>query len=130
MSPQPSHKNNIWMPLFVGDYLSDTMHLTTEQHGAYLLLIMAYWKIQKPLPANDNQLASIAKLTPDAWSMHKALLEEFFDTTSKPGKWIHHRVDREIDKARRMSENAQKRGKAGSDARWADKRRIEQASSE
>ena len=120
-SSSPS-KNNIWMPLFVGDYLSDTMHLTTEQHGAYLLLIMAYWKIQNHLPSDDNRLAAITKLTPDAWSMHKALLEEFFDTTSRPGKWIHHRIDREIEKARIQRENATKRGKLGSDARWGNKK--------
>jgi uncharacterized protein YdaU (DUF1376 family) len=32
-----------YMPFFVGDHLRDTRHLTTEEQGAYLLLIFEYW---------------------------------------------------------------------------------------
>ena len=68
-------KADIWMPLYIGDYLADTTRLTTEQHGAYLLLIMDYWRSGK-LPDNDAVLMQITRLQPNAWSNARAMLEQ------------------------------------------------------
>ena len=54
------------MPLWVGDYLADTQHLTCSEHGAYLLLIMAHWS-SGPLPDDDEQLARIARVPMEVW---------------------------------------------------------------
>jgi hypothetical protein len=58
------YRVDAWMPLWIGDYLASTMKLTTLQHGAYLLLLIAYWRNCGPLDDDDEDLASIIKATP------------------------------------------------------------------
>ena len=73
--------NRPWMPLYVGDYLGDTGHLTTTQHGAYLLLMMHYWR-KGELPGDDRQLCKIAKLPLKTWNEYRATLQDFFHVLS------------------------------------------------
>jgi uncharacterized protein YdaU (DUF1376 family) len=93
-----------WMPLYVGDYIVKTTHLTTIQHGAYLLLIMHYWT-NGCLPTTDKELMAIARMTPDEWASNCYAIAKFFDRN-----WHHFRIDEELQKARNKSE---KRSLAG-----------------
>lgn len=121
-------KVDIWMPLYIADYLSATSRLNTEQHGAYLLLIMDYWKNGAP-PDNDQVLAQITKLSPDAWSNARSMLQVFFQI--KDGLWIQHRVESEMVKAQHNKQVNVNRGKAGAEARWnKNAPSINEASSE
>ena len=113
-----SSKVDIWMPLYVADYLSATSRLTTEQHGAYLLILMDYWK-NGPPPDNDGVLAQITRLSPSAWSNARTMLEAFFQVES--GQWLHHRVDEELAKANHNKEVNRRRGVAGAAARYDKK---------
>jgi uncharacterized protein YdaU (DUF1376 family) len=111
-------KVDIWMPLYIADYLSATSRLTTEQHGAYLLLIMDYWKNGAP-PNNDQVLAQITKLSPDAWSNARSMLQPFFEVHD--GLWVQHRIESEMVKAKHNKQANVKRGKAGAEARWKER---------
>lgn len=113
-------KPDIWMPLYIGDYLADTMHLTTEQHGAYLLLIMAYWKNGGAVSSSDQSLAATCRLSADAWSMHKHTLASFFDTETDPSLWIHERAEREMEKAGNNQQKRTLRAQAAAAARWGN----------
>ena len=70
-----------WMPLYVGDYLGDTGHLTTAQHGAYLLLMMHYWR-KGELPDDDRQLSKITKLPLRTWARLSPGVAERSSTTA------------------------------------------------
>ena len=50
---------NIWMPLYIGDFLRDTTGLDAEMIGEYLLLYIAIWSKAGPLPNDNQKLARI-----------------------------------------------------------------------
>ena len=105
--------NRPWMPLYVGDYLGDTGHLTTTQHGAYLLLMMHYWR-KGDLPDDDRQLSKITKLPLKTWCEYRPTLQDFFYEG-----WKHKRIDAELAKMLRVSQKRAIAGqKAASDRRW------------
>ena len=96
-----------WMPLYVGDYLGDTGHLTTAQHGAYLLLMMHYWR-KGELPDDDRQLSKITKLPLKTWSDYRPVLQQFFHSG-----WKHKRIDAELERVLRVSEKRSSAGQKG-----------------
>jgi uncharacterized protein YdaU (DUF1376 family) len=96
-----------WMPLYIGDYIADTRHLRTVQHGAYLLLMMHYWA-RGSLPDNDGQLARITGLPLKEWLRHRPVLQALF----RDG-WTHPRLDVEIAKTNRKMAHAKEAGSKG-----------------
>jgi uncharacterized protein YdaU (DUF1376 family) len=90
-------KPDSFMPFFIADYLGDTMHLTTLQHGAYLLLLFHYWRTQGPLPSDPYQLAAIAKLPYRDWLSMQGVIGPFF--IADGSLWRHKRCDHELAKA-------------------------------
>lgn len=108
-------KTDGWMPLYVADYLADTTRLTTEQHGAYLLLIMDYWR-NGPPEADDETLAQITKLPATQWRKHAQKLRALF--SEHDGKLWHKRIEEERKKAGVISSSRSEAGKQGAAKRW------------
>jgi uncharacterized protein YdaU (DUF1376 family) len=111
-------KADTWMPLYVGEYLADTTHLNTEQHGAYCLMLMAAWKRGGSLPNDDAQLAAVTKLAPAKWKASRAILVAFFDGADGGAQLVHKRVTKERIKAQAISEKKAEAGSQGASARW------------
>ena len=108
-----------WMPIYWGDYLKDTGRLTTEGHGAYLLLIADYWTSGAALPDDDRQLSAIARLPLARWRRHRRVLEHFFEV--EDGLWRHQRIEHELELATLLVTERSAAGKAGARARWRHK---------
>lgn len=89
-------KTDVWMPIFIGDYIADTMDLTTEQHGAYMLLLMRHW-MKGPIPDNDETLSSIAKMSMEQWLKTRGLFLGYFSVID--GFWTNKRAVEEKAKA-------------------------------
>lgn len=111
-----SKKTDAWMPLWIGDYLADTQHLTRDEHGAYLLMLMTYWRNGGPLPDDDRRLAAIVKASPKEWKALRPVMAEFFNVAN--GVWTQKRVDSELMDSAERSEKAASRAKKAAEARW------------
>jgi uncharacterized protein YdaU (DUF1376 family) len=107
---------NIWMPLYIGDYLAETQHLSAEQSGAYLHLLMHEWRVG-PLPVDLDVLRRIARVEKDAWGNAWAMLENFFTRTE--AGFTQPRLEIEKVKSKENRERFSNRGKAGAEKRWS-----------
>ncbi len=91
------------------------MHLNTQQHGAYLLLLFHLWR-RGTLPDDDTTLAKITGLTPKEWTSVRLVLEPYF--TVNNGLWQHSRVERERVRIAARQEKRGIRAKSAAVARW------------
>jgi uncharacterized protein YdaU (DUF1376 family) len=102
------------LPLFADAYLADTTHLSTEEHGAYLLLMMAAWRqADCALPDDDRKLARIAGLSTKKWASIKPTIMEFWQVE---GGRIHQR---RLRKEHEWVAQKSAHNRAAAEARWA-----------
>lgn len=102
-----------YMPLYTSDYIGDTHHLTTLEHGAYLLILMTMWNAGGSLPDDMERIRKIAKLSKANWLKVWPNIREFF--TIDEGRIFQKRLRQTHDvvtqKRKALSENGKKGGR-------------------
>jgi len=86
-----------FMQLYVADFLADTQHLTTEETGAYLLILMTMWRAGGNLPHDLKVLSRTARLSGRSWSNAWKRLGPLFVITE--GHVTQKRLAKEFEKA-------------------------------
>jgi uncharacterized protein YdaU (DUF1376 family) len=110
-----SEKVDIFMPIYIADYLSDTNELSAEEHGAYLLLLMAAWKRGGRLPTDSLRLQRLAMVPEKRWQRVWGMIARFFSLDGDA--LVQHRLNRELAKAMSRRESASANGRRSAEAR-------------
>lgn len=87
-----AEKVDIWMPMYVAEYLADTMHLSCEESGAYLHLLFHSWKVGT-LPNDSEQLRRIARVERKPWPAVWKAVKGFWTETD--GGLVQGRLEHE-----------------------------------
>ncbi|WP_191060965.1 DUF1376 domain-containing protein [Geminicoccus harenae] len=105
------------MPFYTDAYLADTTHLTTEEHGAYLLLLFAAWRSPGcSLRDDDAFLARVAKVTPERWRKRlRPVLAPFWRI--QDGSWTQKKQQSVRERLGAISEKRQKAARHARDAK-------------
>jgi uncharacterized protein YdaU (DUF1376 family) len=96
-------------PHHLGDYAKDTLALSMLEHGAYRLLIDAYYASEQAIPAED--VYGIARAT--SASERKAVDKVLKKFELRDGRYYHKRIEEEIAayrvRSKQATENVRKR---------------------
>lgn len=103
------------MQLYIADYLADTQHLTTEENGAYLLILMTMWRAGGSLPHDQKVLSRTARLSGRKWAEAWGHLAPLFIVTG--GAVSQKRLAEEYAKALKKSEVRAQSGSRGGTAK-------------
>ena len=108
------------LPLWTDAYMADTGHLTFEEHGVYLMLLMTIWRspncripndmkwVQRRLRASQTEMDTLVK----------PIINEFLDTS---GNWVSQkRLKQEYDYVSAKSKSQSDRAKL----RWQKEKDV------
>jgi uncharacterized protein YdaU (DUF1376 family) len=112
------------LPLLTDAYIADTQHLTNEEHGVYLRLLMFAWRTRDcSLPDDDKRLALMVGATAKKWARLKPVVMAFWSLHE--GAWKQKKLTSQRDFVERQREQKSAAGKASSDARALKTQELE-----
>lgn len=101
-----------YFPFHIGDYDSNTSHLTWIEDTAYSRMIRLYYRTEKPLPAKIEDVCRLVRaLSGQERKAVSQVLNEFF--VLHDDGWHNARCDAEIEKAKQKAERNRTVGKLG-----------------
>lgn len=104
------------LPLWTDAYIADTQHLTNEEHGVYMRLLMFAWRTPDcALPDDDRRLAIMVGVTAKKWATLKPTVMAFW--TMKDGAWVQKKLTSEREFVERQRKQKSAAGKASSQAK-------------
>jgi len=101
------------LPIFTDALLADTMHLTRDEFGAYMLMLFTAWRRRDcDLPDDDAFLAKITRCDLRKWRYLRPVMAQFHKIGN--GRWTQVRLQKE----RKYVEELSKRQRENINARW------------
>ena len=98
----------IWYKFRVGDYITQTLHLSDAEDLAYRRLLDLYYLTESPIPLDTDAVARKIRLDLD---VTESVLAEYFDRTDEG--YRDPRCDIEIARYRHQVETNSALGKRG-----------------
>lgn len=109
-------KTDVWLPIYIGDYLKDTADLSLAEHGAFFKLLMAYWQkgcLEHCLEKCTRIAGAYTQAERDAV---KSVVERFFVVDGAHLK--NKRMDAEREAAQNKRKSARDKALKANAARW------------
>jgi uncharacterized protein YdaU (DUF1376 family) len=113
-----AEKVDAWMPMHIGQYMAATGHLSTEEHGMYLLLLMHAWAAAGVIPGDPERVRRICRADPKNWARSCATILDFL-TLQPDGTYRQKRLEAELVEGRRVE------GEQGRE--WQERRSLTMA---
>ena len=86
--------NRPWMPLYIAEFIAETMHLGATETGIYMRLMMHCWQ-HGTIPLDSKKLALIGHCDSRLWRQYEKTVMAFFDVVDASTAQ-HKRVSTEL----------------------------------